>query len=72
MRKICDLCKEEITLANHPTGLVVNNQFFACSNCCENKPEQELRNWVYTKLGGGNNLRPIFQWLREQQNMRNY
>jgi hypothetical protein len=64
----CDLCHSEIVLGKNLSGLVVDDEFFACEHCCQTLTRTELMDWTKSKMVSANSVRPIGLWVIEQQN----
>lgn len=68
IRGICDLCSSSFIFEENPSGLVINEEFFACENCCKELSKEELENWTKSKMKSSNRLKPIALWLMEKNN----
>ncbi len=64
---VCDLCHRDIQLGKNLSGLVVENQYFACEECCRNTPNVELMNWTKSRMHTSNSIRPISLWLTREK-----
>ena len=64
---VCDLCHRDIQLGKNLSGLVVENQYFACEECCRNTPNVELMNWTKSRMHTSNSIRPIGLWLTREK-----
>ncbi|MCX6665627.1 MAG: hypothetical protein NT038_06165 [Euryarchaeota archaeon] len=64
---VCDLCHQDIQLGKNLSGLVVENQYFACEECCRNTPNEELKNWTKSRMHTSNSMRPIGLWLTREK-----
>ena len=65
---ICDICHEEITLGKNLSGLVIQNQFFACEHCCKTLAHNDLLQWTKSKMITSNTVRPIGLRLTQEKN----
>lgn len=63
----CDLCNSKIVLGKHLSGLVVEDKFFACEECCQTQPKMNLMNWTKSRMKSSNSVRPIGLWLTKEK-----
>ena len=63
----CDICKNEIILGKNLSGLVVEEEFFACENCCKSSTKDELTEWTKNRMVSPYNVRPIGIWLIQKR-----
>jgi len=64
----CDVCQSDMILGKNLSGLVVDDEFFACEHCCQTLTRTELMDWTKSKMASANSVRPIGLWVIEQQN----
>jgi len=64
----CDLCKNEIEFKYNLSGLVVADEFFACEDCCQTLPKNEIFDWTKSKMLKPGDVRPIALWITEEKN----
>ncbi|MEM0467086.1 MAG: hypothetical protein QXX20_05770 [Candidatus Thermoplasmatota archaeon] len=64
----CDLCKKEMQLGRNLSGLIVENTFFACEECCTKTPHNDMVKWAQSKMLNKNTVRPIGLWLTQETN----
>jgi hypothetical protein len=62
--KTCSICSRKISLHEHPTGFVFDDEHFIC----ENHSEEELSQWTKTIMQSSQNGMPIALWLIHEQN----
>jgi hypothetical protein len=65
---VCDICSGKIVFEKNLAGLVINDKFFACENCCQKATKNDLDSWVETKNAKTENVRPIAFWLMQIKN----
>jgi hypothetical protein len=65
---ICDICHKKMTLGKNLSGLIVQNQFFACEHCCTTISHNDLFQWTKSKMTTPNTVRPIGLWLTQEKN----
>ena len=63
----CDVCEKDIILGKNLSGLVVDNEFFACEKCCISLSKKDLLDWTKSKMISSNDVRPIGLWVIQQQ-----
>ena len=62
----CDICKKDIILGKNLSGLVVEEQFFACESCCINSTNNELFKWTKQRMKTPSGVRPIGIWITQK------
>ena len=66
--RMCGVCKTEIDLNEHLSGLVFEDNIFVCSDCCSD-PSDHLKNeWSESIMRKSGNGMPISLWLIHEQN----
>lgn len=65
---ICDLCSSNINFEDNLSGLVINEEFFACEKCCKESSKEDLENWIKSKMISPTEVKPIALWLMEKNN----
>ena len=68
MEKKCELCNREMSLKTNLSGLVYNDKHFLCEKCHDNHSDEELYNWIKTKMKDPKKGMPISLWLIHEQN----
>ena len=63
----CSICKNKISLHDHQHGLVFEDKFFVCEDCCDNNSEEIIK-WSETIMQSPSNGMPIALWLIHEQN----
>lgn len=66
-KSICDICKNEIVLGKHLSGLVIDDHYFACETCCQNSTNNELLNWSKSRMNNPSNFSSIGLWLTQNK-----
>ncbi len=66
--RTCDLCKKDFILGKNLSGLVVENTFFACEECCSKTQHNDMLRWTKSKMTKHNTVRPIGVWLTQEKN----
>jgi len=66
--KICSICKNTFHLHDHKFGLVFDDKFFVCEDCCNSNSEEEIIEWTKTTMQSPQNGMPIALWLIHEQN----
>ena len=66
--RICGICKSEIDLNEHQSGLVFEDNIFVCKDCCEHQTEQEIVEWSQSIMRTPDVGMPIGLWLIHEQN----
>jgi len=66
--RVCGVCKTEIDLNEHQSGLVFDDNIFVCSDCCNNSTEDELAIWSQSIMRKPGTGMPISLWLIHEQN----
>lgn len=67
MEKTCSFCENIFSLKEHSTGLVLNDEHFICTNCCQNNDINKIKTWAIVKSDELPKLRPIHIWMLEQE-----
>ena len=57
-----------MTLSEHPSGLVFEDEHFLCEDCRNTHSEEDLMNWTKTVMQSPQNGMPIALWLIHEQN----
>jgi hypothetical protein len=68
VEKICGMCNRQIFLHENQSGLVFEDRFFICEDCCENHSEEEIQEWSKTVMQSPTKGMPITLWLVHEQN----
>ena len=68
MEKKCDLCNRDIKFITNQSGLVFDDKHFLCEKCNDNHSNDELNDWIKTKMKDPKKGMPIALWLIHQQN----
>ena len=68
MEKKCDLCNRDMTLKTNLSGLVYDDKHFLCEQCHDNHSNEELDDWIKTKIKDPKKGMPISLWLIHEQN----
>jgi hypothetical protein len=68
MEKKCDLCNRDMTLKTNLSGLVYDDKHFLCEQCHDNHSNEELDDWIKTKMKDPKKGMPISLWLIHEQN----
>jgi hypothetical protein len=66
--RTCGICKQEIDLNEHQSGLVFDDTYFVCEKCCEHTSEEELHSWSESIMRNPGCGMPIGLWLIHEQN----
>lgn len=66
--KMCSICKKTISLHDHQSGLVFEDKFFVCEDCCKTHSEEEIIEWSKTIMQSPERGMPIGLWLIHEQN----
>ena len=66
--KKCSICNQKISLHQHPSGLVFNDEFFVCGDCSSKHTREELEKWSKSVMHSSENGMPIGLWLLHEQN----
>ncbi|MEM0493070.1 MAG: hypothetical protein QXS02_03840 [Candidatus Thermoplasmatota archaeon] len=67
--KICSMCKNKIDLEEHQNGLVFEDVFFVCEDCCaKHASSGELDEWSRSIMREPSKGMPIGLWLIHEQN----
>ncbi|MBN2065434.1 MAG: hypothetical protein JW771_01320 [Candidatus Thermoplasmatota archaeon] len=66
--KFCFKCNRTISLTEHPSGLVFNNEHFLCEDCAQTTPEEDLAIWSRSVMQKPQSGMPIALWLIHEQN----
>ncbi|RLF27104.1 MAG: hypothetical protein DRN08_01435 [Thermoplasmata archaeon] len=66
--KTCVLCKNKFSLETNQHGLVFDDRFFVCEECCNITSEEDLINWTKTVMHTPSTGMPIALWLIHEQN----
>ena len=69
--KICSKCNNTISLHDHQSGLVFDDKFFVCEDCCNSNSEEEIMKWSETVMQSPEKGMPIALWLIHEQNKDN-
>lgn len=65
-QKTCSICSKQISLSEHPLGLVFEDKVFVCEDCSNKHSKEELN--VKTTMQNPDNCMPIALWLIHEQN----
>ncbi len=68
MEKKCDLCNRDMTLKTNLSGLVYDDKHFLCEQCHDDHSNEELDDWIKTKMKDPKKGMPISLWLIHEQN----
>ncbi len=69
VERTCEVCKHTIDLNEHLRGLVFDDKFFVCEQCCSHVPEDKLAHWAHTTTMHVTECgMPIALWLIHEQN----
>jgi hypothetical protein len=68
IEKVCSFCSKKIVLGNNPSGLVFDDKYFFCEDCCENHSEEEFQNFTQTVMQSSQKGMPIALWIIHEQN----
>jgi hypothetical protein len=69
IEKVCSICKNKIDLEEHHNGLVFEDIFFVCEDCCmKHGPSGELEEWSRSIMKHPSHGMPIGLWLVHEQN----
>jgi len=66
--KTCLVCNKSMSLSNNPNGLVFQDEFFVCSECCMKHSEEEIKDISKTVMHRIETGMPIALWLIHEQN----
>lgn len=66
--KVCFKCNRSISLIEHPSGLVFNNDHFLCEDCAHTIPDEEMSDWPQSIMQKPRSGMPIALWLIHEQN----
>ena len=66
--RVCGVCKTEIDLHDHQSGLVFEDNIFVCENCCQSKSEHDIQEWSQSIMKQPGTGMPIGLWLIHEQN----
>ncbi len=66
--RTCGVCKTEIDLNQHQTGLVFEDKIFICQPCCEHASEEDIKEWTESIMKQPGVGMPIALWLIHEQN----
>jgi len=64
----CGMCNSSKKLSEHDTGLVLNDSYFVCCDCCRNTANDSLYIQLTSKMGSATSYRPILRWRHENEN----
>jgi transposase-like protein len=68
MEKKCELCNRDMLLKTNLSGLVYDDKHFLCEKCHDNHSDEELYDWIKTKMKDPKKGMPISLWLIHEQN----
>ena len=66
--RVCGVCKTEIDLNDHQSGLVFEDKIFVCVDCCDNASEHDMTKWSKSIMKAPGTGMPIGLWLIHEQN----
>ena len=66
--RVCGVCKTEIDLNDHQSGLVFEDNIFVCEKCCDSKSEHDMTEWSQSIMKTPGTGMPIGLWLIHEQN----
>ena len=66
--RTCGVCKTEIDLNDHQSGLVFEDKIFVCKECCHSTSEHDLKEWSQSIMRESGTGMPIALWLVHEQN----
>ena len=66
--RTCGVCKTEIDLNDHQSGLVFEDKIFVCMDCCHSTHEHDLNQWSHSMMREPGAGMPIALWLIHEQN----
>lgn len=66
--RLCGVCKTEINLNDHQSGLVFEDNIFVCEHCCESKSDEDIKEWSHSIMKKPGSGMPICLWLIHEQN----
>jgi len=62
------VCNKRMLLDEHPLGLVFKDKHFLCEKCHDDHSDEELHDWIKTKMNDPKKGMPISLWLIHEQN----
>ena len=65
---ICSKCNNKISLHEHQSGLVFDDKFFICQDCCSSNSNEEIIKWTESVMQHPRTGMPIALWLIHEQN----
>jgi hypothetical protein len=66
--RVCGVCKTEIDLNDHQSGLVFGDKLFICTDCCDRTSEHDMMEWSQSIMKTPGVGMPIGLWLIHEQN----
>lgn len=66
--RVCGVCKTEIDLNDHQSGLVFEDKIFVCEDCCNSTSEHDMTEWSQSIMQKSGTGMPIGLWLIHEQN----
>ena len=66
--KTCMICCKNISLFDHNSGLVFNDEHFVCEDCASKHSDEELSVLTRSIMRDSCNGMPIGLWLIHEQN----
>ncbi len=66
--RVCGVCKTEIDLNDHQSGLVFEDNIFVCVDCCDSTSEHDMTEWSQSIMKTPGTGMPIGLWLIHEQN----
>jgi hypothetical protein len=66
--KTCSMCNKLFFLHEHKSGLVFEDRFFVCEECCDNHTEEEIIEWTRSTMQSPRNGMPVALWMIHEQN----
>ena len=64
---ICDLCGQDIIFNENLSGLILQNKFFACEECCIAAKNELLDRWIKNRNAKTEDVKPIAFWLMQEK-----
>lgn len=66
--RVCDLCNRQILLDNNLSGLVFDDEYFLCEDCCNNNSQRDIEDWTESIMQKPSKGMPVALWIIHEQN----
>jgi hypothetical protein len=68
MERFCGLCNRQISLNDNLSGLVFDDEYFLCEDCCNKNTQNDIKDWTESTMQKHSEGMPVALWIIHEQN----